>query len=65
MLFLKDIGSKWMECSYIVDLLDPDVNFLIVSVDSIGQLFGSVSLVVEMVFFPVLLHCFWILTAKL
>ena len=54
-----------MECSYIVDLLDPDVNFLIVSVDSIGQLFGSVSLVVEMVFFPVLLHCFWILTAEL
>ena len=54
-----------MECSYIVDLLYPDVNFLIVSVDSIGQLFGSVSLVVEMVLFPVLLHCFWILTAKL
>ena len=60
------IGAKIsQDCSYIVDFLYPDVNFLIVSIDPIRELLRRVSSIVATVLLPASLHGFGILASQL
>ena len=53
------------DCSYIVDFLYPDVNFLIVSIDPIRELLRRVRSIVAAVLLPASLHILGILASQL